>query len=199
MRIRSVVVFALASSLVFSTYSLAQGARLKLDLGNLASRAKENVNISIDKSTMDWALQGLNSKGADAEQIRGLMKDLEAITVQSLKFEKEKAPAWDEIMEAAKGVLQQIDGPQWKSLVSVTGKEASGPQIVRVSLFKDAAGEMGGMAVLAIQPTEVTLVNIAGKIKLDQMEAIGKALGKPGMFGPLGSAKKEPQSKEQAK
>ncbi len=198
MRIRSVVVFALTSILASSTFSLAQGARLKLDLGNLTARAKENVNISIDKSTMDWALQGLN-KGADAEQIRGLMKDLDGITVQSLKFDKEKAPAWDEILEAVKGVIQLIDGPQWKPLVSVTSKEASGPQIVRVSLFKDAAGEMGGMAVLSVQPTEVTLVNIAGKIKLDQMEAIGKALGKPGMFGRLGTTKNEPQSKEQAK
>ncbi len=198
MRIRSVIVLALASILVFSTFSVAQGARLKLDLGNLASRAKENVNISIDKSTMDWALQGLNSKGADAEQMRALMKDLDGITVQSLKFEKEKAPAWEEILEAAKGAMQQLDGPQWKPLVSVTGKEAGSPQVVRVSLFKDAAGEMGGLAVLAVQPTEVTLVNIAGKIKLDQLESLGKALGKPGMLGPLG-AKPSPQAKEQTK
>jgi hypothetical protein len=181
MRIYSVMVIVLAFALALPVSAAAQGAHLKLDLGNLASRAKESVNISIDKTTMDWAMQSLKSKGGDTEKMRELMKELEGITVQALEFEKDKAPATQELMEAAKNVIQELDGPQWKPVVSVSGNE-----VVRVSLWKNAGGEIGGLALLAIEPGEIAFVNVVGKIRLDQIGDLGKALGKPGLLGSLG-------------
>jgi hypothetical protein len=185
MRIYSVMVFVLASALSFPVSAAAQSARLKLDLGNLSSRAKETVNISIDKNTVDWAVQALNSEGGGAAKMRELMKELEGITVQSLEFEKDKGPSTEELIEAARSVMQELDRPQWQSIISATEKHAQRTELVRVSLWKDAAGEIGGLALLAIEPGEIVLVNVVGKVKLDQIEAIGKAIGHPGMFGPL--------------
>ena len=113
MKIRCFWIAALAAALAVPVLSMAQGARLKLDLGGLSARATEEVNISIDKSTLDWALQAAKSKGEDAEKLRDLMKDLDAITVQVLDFKGEKAPSWEELMKATSGVMKQIDGPQW--------------------------------------------------------------------------------------
>jgi hypothetical protein len=187
MRKHFIMVSALA--LALPVWAAAQGALLKLDLGDLASKAKESVNIHIDKNTVDWAMQGLKSKEGDTEELREIMKDLDGITVQSLEFEKnEKAPTVEELLGAARGVIQELDQPQWQSVINVTEKHAQRTQIVRISLYKNAAGKVGGLAVLAVEPGQITLVNIAGNIKLDQLGAIGKALGKPGMFGPLGAS-----------
>ena len=186
MRKHSIMVMFLASALAFPVLAAAQGAHLKLDLGNLASRAKETVNISIDKTTVGWAMQGLSSKGGNADKLRELMKDLESITVQTLEFEKDKVPTTDELMEAAKNALRELDGPQWKTVISANEKNERGNEIVRVSLWKNAAGEIDGLAVLAIEPGEIVLINVVGKIRLDQIGELGKALGHPGMLGPLG-------------
>jgi hypothetical protein len=198
MRLYTVVVFSLATVLAFPALSAAQSPALKLDLGNLQSRAKEVVNINLDKNTVEWAGQAMNSKAGNDENLRNLMKELNGITVQVLEFEKGKAPAWEELMGAAKNALRELDSPQWQSIISVTGNKEEGSEIVRVSLFKDTAGQVGGMAVLVVQPAELVLVNISGKVRLDQLESIGKAIGQPGMFG-LKGGKPSPQPKEQGK
>jgi hypothetical protein len=189
MKMRCFIVVVLAAAVVFTAALAlpvsvaAQGARLKLDLGDLAARATEEVNISVDKSTLEWAIQAVDSKGGDAEKLRELMKELEAITVQVMEFKGEKTPSWDELMQAAGGVMKQIEGPQWKPIVSVTGKEEGKPEFVRISLFNDSAGEVGGLAVLVLEPTEVVLVNMVGKVRLDQLGTLGQIMGKQGMFG----------------
>ena len=188
MRINFIVSMVLASALALPVSALAQGAQLKLDLGNLASRAKESVNISIDKNTVDWAMQALKPGEGDKEKLRELMKDLEGITVQSFEFDKDKAPSMEELMQAARGVLQELDGQQWKPIINVTDKHGEGTEIVRMSLRKDAAGKIGGFALLAIEPDEIVLVSVIGNIRLDQLDALGKALGQPGMLGQLGGS-----------
>jgi hypothetical protein len=198
MKIRRFLVMVLASAFVIPASSPAQDARLKLDLGSLSSRAKEEVNISIDKNTLEWAIQGLKSKAEDADKLRELMKELGAITVQSLGFDEEKAPSWDELVKAAGGAMKQIDGPNWTPIVSVTGKEKDNPEFVRISLFKNSAGEMGGLAVLVVEPTEVVLVNLVGKVRLDQLALLGQILGKSGMSIPQ-VGKPAPQAEKESK
>jgi len=183
MKIRCFMIVALTAALIIPVSAAAQGARLKLDLGALASRATEETNISIDKSTLEWAIQAASSKGGDTEKLRDLMKELESITVQVMEFESAKAPSWDELIDAAAGVMKQIDGPQWSPIVSVTGKKENDPQFVRISLFKNSSGEVGGLGILSIEPDEVVLVNMVGKVRLDQLGVLGQVLGKPNMFG----------------
>jgi hypothetical protein len=207
MKIRCFTIVVLAAAVVFTAALIipvpaaAQGARLKLDLGSLAAQATEEVNISVDKSTLDWATQAVGAKEGDAEKLRELMKELEAITVQVMEFKGEKAPSWDDLMQAAGGVMKQIDGPQWKPIVSVTGKEKGKPEFVRISLFNGPDGEVGGLAVLVLEPTEVVLVNMVGKVRLDQLGALGQIMGKQGMgmFGlPGGKPAPAPESGKEA-
>lgn len=201
MKIRCFMVAALTSAVVFTAALItpvsaaAQGARLKLDLGSLAARATEEVNISIDRSTLEWAIQSVSSKGGDTEKLRGLMKELEAITVQVMEFKSKDAPSWDELMQAAGGVLEQIDGPQWKPIVSVTGKEKGNPEFVRISLFKNSAGDLGGLALFVMNEKEVVLVNMVGKVRLDQLGVLGQIMGNQALLG-LPGAKPAPAAEE---
>ncbi len=198
MQIRKVMSMAVVLTL-FLTMPIAsapQGARLELDLGPLAARAKETANITIDKNTMNWALQALNSKG-EAEKLQEMMQEIEGIYVQVMEFDKAGAPAWEELVEATRTVIQELDGPQWAPIISVTGKKGSDPQLVRISRFEGSAGETGGLAVFVIEPTEVVLVNLVGSVRLDHLGILGKLLGKPGMFNPqAGQTSPQEQQKE---
>jgi len=62
-------------------------------------------------------------------------------------------------------------------------EEGNDPQFVRVSLFKDSSGEVGGLGVLVIEQDEVVLINMVGKVRLDQLGALGQIMGKQDMFG----------------
>ena len=52
------------------------------------------------------------------------------------------------------------------------------------------------LALLAIEPGEIVLIDVVGNVRLDQIESLGKALGQPGMFGSMGGNTAAPQSKE---
>lgn len=198
MRIRCAIglVAVLASALGMPIAAAPQTARLKLDLGNLSSRAKETTNITIDKNTMGWAMQAFSSQEGNAEKLRDLMKEIDGIYVQVLEFDKAEAPAWEELVEATKGVVKELDGAQWTPIISVTGKKGGDPQIVRISRFEGPSGETGGLAVLAVEPTEVVLVNLVGSVRLDHLGLLGKLLGKPGMLNPQ-AGKKAPPAEQQ--
>ena len=163
----------------------ASDARLKLEVGDLAARAKEAVNIAIDKNTLDWAAKAIAEKGGNEAELRQLMTELDGIYVQVLEFDKETLPAWTEMQEASRGVLAKLDGPGWSPVISVTERGKDGDEIVRISLNTDAAGKPAGLAVFVLERSEVVLINIVGPVKLEQLARIGAALGKPGMFGPL--------------
>jgi hypothetical protein len=178
----------------------AQDARLRLDVGDLASRAKEVVNITVDKDTMGWATQAFGSKGGDAAELRDLMTELDGIYVQVLEFEKDQAPSWEELSKLTSGVRRKIDGPQWTPIVSVDERKKDGrSEMVRISLFKDASGQPGGLAIFVLEPNEVVLVNLVGRVRLDQLNRLGKALGKPGMFGPMGGEPGKQKGKDKSK
>jgi len=178
-------IFALAFALVFAGMAAAQDGHLKLDLGSLTSRATQVVNINIDRTTLEWAMESIQAKGGDAQELKDLMKDLAEINVQVLEFDKQNPPAWEELVKAAQGVLKVIDGPQYTPMVSVTDKHGGTSDMVRISLFKDSDGKMGGLTVFVLEPTEIALINLVGRVSLDQLKQLGKALGQPELLNSL--------------
>ncbi len=159
--------------------------RLELDVGDLVARAKETVNITVDKNTLEWAAAAIAEKGGDAAELRQLMTELDGVYVHVLEFDKEAPPDWSEIKKATEGVIAKLDGPEWSPIISVTERGEDGGEMVRVGLHIDDAGKPGGLAILVLDRAEIVLVNIVGSVKLEQLARIGAALGKPGMLGPL--------------
>jgi hypothetical protein len=195
MRFYFVMILILVSVLSVPLLSQAQSSRLTLELGDLPSRASSVVDITIDKSTLDWALQAKKFKGMNADEVRDLMKELESFTVKVLDFkEAEKAPNWDDLLSAARKALNELDGPRWQSIVSVTERKKDSPAMVRISFLKPVAGANGGMAILVVEPKTLVLINMIGNVSLDKLTQIGKALGQPGLLEGLGG-KSSPKSK----
>lgn len=161
----------------------APAARLKADFGKLSARASEKITLTVDRNTIEWAAKAIAAQGGDAAELRELMKELDGIYVSVLEFGKEKALTPEEITEVTSGILAQLDAAPWASIVSVDGKDKNGVEIVRVSLFNDGTGSPGGLAVLVAEDDELVLVNLVGRVSLDQLSRVGAAFGQPDLFG----------------
>ena len=148
---------------------LAQAPRLKLDpLDRLASAASEVVDVTLDGSTLRMATQFM---GKDP-QTRALVRSLQGIYVKSFAFDQLNAysPADLEAIRA------QLQPPGWSRIVNVQSRKDGH---VEIFLMGDGRGGNLGLAVLAAEPKELTVVNIVGPIDLQTLGSLEGQLGIP--------------------
>src|SRR3984957_40254 len=108
--------------------------------------------------------------GTDTD-VSGVVAGLRAITVRSSTFDKPDMYS----QQAVEGVLAQVDVPGWRKVVSVREKGE------RVEIHMRENAEDGGLLIVSEEPTELTIVNIAGKISLDQLRQLQGHMGVPNL------------------
>ena len=148
---------------------LAQPPRLQLDrLERLTHTASEVVDVTLDGSTLRMATQFM---GKDP-QTRALVRSLQGIYVKSFEFDQLNAysPADLEAIRA------QLQPPGWSRIVNVQSKKDGH---VEIFLMGDGRGGNLGLAVLAAEPKELTVVNIVGPIDLQTLGSLEGQLGIP--------------------
>jgi hypothetical protein len=160
----------------------AQAGKLVIpDFGDLAKKATGSVDITLDGDMLKSATQlmglagGHNSSDAD---LQSLAAGLKAITVRSFTFDKPDMYS----PQAVEGVLAQVNVPGWQKVVSVRDKGE------RVEIHMRQNAEDGGLLIVTEDPKELTIVNIAGKINMDQLRLLQGHLGVPNMPGIVGGA-----------
>jgi hypothetical protein len=146
----------------------AYGQKLDLSsLDGLAARAKEAVNVMLDAEKLKLASQFLSKNDAETKQI---LERLNGVFVRSFEFDKPVTEGFPEL----KAIRAQLGGPGWSKIVEVKEKDAS--EATEIYLFTKN-GEMGGLAVIAAESDELTVVNIAGPLRLDELKKLKGSLG----------------------
>ena len=69
-----------------------------------------------------------------------------------------------------------LHGPDWQRIVGVHSNEDG--ETVEVYIKTEGKG-IGGMAIIASEPKELTLVNLVGTIDLDSLSELGGQFGIP--------------------
>jgi hypothetical protein len=148
----------------------AQAQRLELDsLDRLAKQAVDSVNINIDQSLLGFASTFLKGSGDDAE-VKKILSQLRGIYVRSFEFDRDVDPIAD-----LDPIRKQLTGKGWVRLIGVDSKRER--EFVEVYSFRD--GDIsGGLAILAVEPNEVTVVNIIGPLDPSKLGAL-RGLGVP--------------------
>lgn len=146
--------------------ALAQGARLQLDaLSALAAKATEKTDISLDAATLQLASGFLSDEKADPD-LKSLLAGVKAIVVKNFTF------AADYDRGAVNAVRQQLARPGWSSLV----KQESPSETVDVYLFREG-DQFVGVAIIAAEARELTVVNIVGPIDLAKLAKLQGSFG----------------------
>ncbi|MGO9268941.1 MAG: DUF4252 domain-containing protein [Terriglobia bacterium] len=149
-----------------------QDARLQIkNLEKLADKAAEVVDVTLDKPMLELASKFLKNEDDDAEA-RELIKDMKGIYVKSFEFDKEGEYSDADI----EPILAQLKGPGWSKLVDVRSKRDRETDAVYIM---ELDGKIMGLAVIAAEPKELTIVNIVGPIDLDKLSKLEGHLGVP--------------------
>ena len=155
-----------------ATAAKAQGARLQLShLDYLAAKASETVDVNVDERLMQLTAKVFSDKDSDEAAIKELVKGLKGIYVKSFEFEHEGEYSAADV----ESIRSQLRGPGWSRILSVNSKKDGD---VEVYLMTNG-DQIGGLAVLATDPKELTVVNIIGPIDLDKLSKLEGQFGVP--------------------
>jgi hypothetical protein len=150
----------------------AQDARIQTGhLDALASKASQTINVNIDERLMQLTAKFLSSKDADEARVKEMVTGLKGIYVKSLTFETDGqyTPA------DAESIRAQVRNPPWNRIVDITSKKEG-----TVEVYLQINGsQIAGLAVLALRPKEITVVNIVGPVDLEKLTQIQGNFGVP--------------------
>ena len=151
----------------------AQTAKLQLDqLDVLANRASETVDVKLDEHLMQTTAKFFSSKDPDDAEIKELIKNVKGIYVKSFTFEKENEYSPAEV----ESVMSQLRIDGWSKIIGVTSKKDGDNVDVYLMSIGD---QISGLAVVSLEPKELTIVNIVGPINLEKLSKLEGAFGVP--------------------
>lgn len=142
----------------------------------LADKAEEVVDVTLDPNMLGLASKFLSDKDADEKAAKKVVSGLKGIYVRSYKFAKE-----GEYSDADVELLRnQLRGTGWSCIVNVHSKKDR--ENAQVCFFSQN-GAVAGLAVLATEPKELTIVSIAGPIDPEHLGLLEGQFGIPKIHG----------------
>lgn len=153
----------------------ADPGRLQLpDLSALSKIATQSVDISLDPSLLHLAsgVIGSDSGGGNSAAVNDLIKGIRGIYVRSYTFKRPGEYSKADV----KSLQAQILTPGWQAVVSTHDLKQGGD--VDVYLLRNG-DRTEGVAIIAAQPRQLTIVNIVGSIDLAKLAQLQGQFGVP--------------------
>jgi hypothetical protein len=139
-------------------------------LDHLVAKASQTVDVNIDGRLMKMASRLFSDKG-DERQIKELVAGIKGIYVKSFEFEADGQYTAADV----ESIRSQLRAPAWTRMVNVTSKKEGGLEVYL--LFN--GDQVGGLAVIATDDREFTVVNIVGPVDLDKLAQLEGQFGVP--------------------
>ncbi len=152
--------------------AVAQNPRLQTSqLDALAVKASQTVDVNIDERLMQLTARFLSNKEDDEAKVKEIINGLKGIYVKSFEFETE-GQYTDADLE---GIRSQLRNPAWNRIVNVNSKKEGSVEVYLMQV----GNQISGLAVLATEPKEITVVNIVGPVDLDKLSQLEGNFGIP--------------------
>jgi len=174
LKIASVKLAALAVLLVLgaTATALAQDPRIQTSqLDALAAKASETVDVNIDESLLALTTKFLSSKDDDERKVKELVSGLKGIYVKSFEFENE-GQYTDADLES---IRSQLRNPAWSRIIKARSKKDGSIEVY----LMHTGGQISGLAVLATELKEITVINLVGPVDLDKLTRLEGEFGIP--------------------
>jgi len=164
---------ALLGALPLCGSAVAADGQLKIpEFAGLADKAAESVIITLDPSLLRLASRFLDPSDPEDAAAREAIAGIKGIYVRSYKFDQDFAyPKADVDM-----VRKQLGAPGWQQLVQVRSRLEQ--QNVDIYLLVEQE-RANGLAIIASQPREFTIVNIVGSIDMRKLHELEGQFGIP--------------------
>lgn len=151
----------------------AADARLAIPtFQGLEKNAAQVVTITLDAALIGLAAKFLDDSRPEDAAAKELIQGLTGIYVKSFTFDADFAyPRAD-----VESVRKQLSAPGWQRLVEVRSKKEQANVDVYISVEGNKAK---GLAIIASEPREFTIVNIVGAVDLQKMHQLEGRFGIP--------------------
>jgi hypothetical protein len=163
--------------------ALAAAQDIPLDLfASLAPKGTETVEVNLGGTMLQLAARFLSGNDPEEAKVKTLLGGLKGVYVRSYTFKKPGEYSMSDVDR----VRGQLKG--WTRVVNVQNAEET------TGIYLKSDGQkIDGLVVLAAQPLELTLVNIVGSIRLEDLKDLSGKFGIPdlGDLGNKASKKKE--------
>ncbi len=165
---------AVALPLAMPVASLAQAGQIDLpSFDELARKATNSVNISLNPALLQLAAQYINNGNGDAN-VQAAVNGLKGIYVRSFEFATDNAYSASDVQR----VRQQLEGPGWMKLVSVHSSQKD--QDVDIYMLQREK-RVEGLVIIAAQPRKLTIVNLVGSVDLAKLGQLQGKFGVPNL------------------
>lgn len=142
------------------------------EFASLADKASESVNVTLDANLLGLGCRFLDAADPEQASAKKVCTGLTGIYVRSYTFETDFAyPKGD-----VDGVRRQLAGPGWSRIVEARSRKEQTNVDVFVLIDN---GKAKGLAIIASEPREFTIVNIVGSIDLEQLHDLEGKFGVP--------------------
>ena len=160
--------FGLALLTMSLSAASTHAQRLQIaNLPKLEAKAVEIVDVTIDERMLQLGARSLNAKDPEQAKVKQIVAGLKGVYVRSFEFEKEGEYSPEDV----EALRAQVRGP-----VKVVSKR--GGDNIEVSLMTEGDRVLG-LAIIAAEPKELTVVNIVGPIDLDKLVELEGNFGIP--------------------
>jgi hypothetical protein len=151
----------------------APNPRLLLpEFASLAQKATQSVVITLDPSLLAMAGRFLDGNDPQDAATKDIIKGLQGIYVRSYTFDQDSAYSQADL----DAVRNQLAAPGWNLLVQTRSKKTHADVDIYLMVVGKAAI---GLALIASEPREFTIVNIIGSIDLDKLHKLEGQFGVP--------------------
>jgi hypothetical protein len=150
----------------------AQELKLPPGFDKLAEKASDVVDITMDGSLLQLASRFLSDQDPDEAKIKKLVSGLKGLYVKSFEFDS-RGMYQESDLESLRA---QLHAPGWSRMVGVRSKRDE----ENVELYlKTDGGQVSGLAIIAAEPRELTIVNIIGQINPEEIRGLAGHFGVP--------------------
>jgi len=160
----------LYSLLLCAAMAASATAQLKLNLDQLASKASESVDITLDASTLQLAGRFLSDGKSDDPKLKETVGKLRGILVRTFQFSSPGAYSQSDLQP----VREQLKSPGWIRIIAAQEKDEGAEIYVRTEQGKPA-----GIAILAWEPKQLAIVHLDGPVSLEDLAGLGGKFGIP--------------------
>lgn len=174
MKARPQLLMSLFAILTVAPGAHAAGdAHLSLpDFHSLEAKASETVNVTLDSSLLAMAARFLDSSKPEDAAAQQAIAGITGIYVRSYSFDSDFAYPNEDL----NGVRKQLMAPGWQPLVQVHSRKDHNDVDIFVRID---GGKASGLAIIASDPRDITIVNIVGAVDLRKLHDLEGHFGIP--------------------
>ena len=175
-RSRAAILVLLPLMAVMPIIAVAQDDAAKISIGDLdklADRATRVVDVTLDQKMLGLVSKFLSkTRSPEEAQIKEIVAGLKGVYVKYFEFDKEQQYSRSDI----EPILAQLKASSWSRMVGVSSTKTG----EKVEVYLMSTGDtVNGLAVVAAEPKELTVVNIVGNIDIEKLAQLEGQYGIP--------------------